>query len=157
MSRRSAGDEIAEGLAIGCFIAFFLALWAAIAGLIIAIVKVVQSSPEDQLRKIGTQQVYGAQIVGQPCPNCKEPNEETAEICFQCGSSMTQPIEKSTLLDSEFVKQLRVDLGKLAAKPSHIRKDKTYMDAEIPIAVVIGVGLLLFLLFVTLLFFPLFF
>jgi len=52
---------------------------------------------------------------------------------------------------------LRVDLGKLAAKPSHIRKGKTYMDAEIPIAAVIGVGLLLFLLFITLLFFPLFF
>ena len=65
---------------------------------------------------------------------------------------MTQPREISTLLDSEFVKQLRVDLGKLAAKPSHIRQGKTYMDAEIPIAVIIGVGLLLFLLFIPLFF-----
>ena len=55
-------------------------------------------------------------------------------------------------LDSEFVKQFRVNLGKLAAKPSHIRKGKTYMDAEIPIVVAVGVGLVLFLLFIPLLF-----
>ena len=146
MSRKSPGDEMAEELAGGCIFGIFLVLWAAIAGLIVAIVKVAQTSPEDQLREMGAQQVYGAQIVGKPCPTCDEPNEETAEICFNCGSSMTQPIDLSTLLDSEFVKQLRVNLGKLAAKPSHIRKGKTYLDAEIPIAMVVGVGLSLSIL-----------
>ena len=116
---------MAEGLAVGCIIAVFLALWAAIAGLIVAIVKAAQTSPEDQLRKMEAQQVYGAQIVGQPCPTCQEPNEETAVLCFHCGSTMTQPRNVPTFLDSEFVKQLRVDLGKLAARPSRIRKGKT--------------------------------
>jgi len=152
MSRRSAGDEMMEDIAGGCIVGIFLALWAAIAALIVAIVKGAQISPEDQLRKMGAQQVYGAQIVGQPCPTCEEPNEESAMLCFRCGKSMTQSRDMSALLDSEFVKQLRVDLGKLAAKPSHIREGKTYVDAEIPIAVAIGVGLLLFLLFIPLFF-----
>lgn len=148
MSRRSAGDEMAEGLAVGCIVAIFLALWAAIAGLIIALVKVLQSSPEDQLRNMGAKQTYGAQIVGQPCPSCAEPNEETAALCFHCGSTMAQSRDSIALLDSEFAKRMGVELRKLAAKPSHIRKGKTFMDAEIPIAVIIGVGLLLFLLFI---------
>ena len=64
MSRKSAGDQMAEDLAGGCIIAIFLALWAAIAGLIVAIVKAVQVSPEDQLRKMEAQ-------TGIWCPDCR--------------------------------------------------------------------------------------
>ena len=45
MSRKSASDQMGEDLAAGCFFAAFFALWAAIAGIIIAIVKVLQTSP----------------------------------------------------------------------------------------------------------------
>ncbi len=152
MSRKSAGDQMAEDAAAGCIFVIFLALWAAIAGLVVAIVKGLQTSPEDQLRKMGTQQAYGAQIVGEPCPTCEEPNEETARLCFHCGSNMTPPRKPPVSLDSESIEQYRVALGKFAAQPSRIREGKTYMDAEIPIAVVVGVGLLLFIIFIPLFF-----
>ena len=152
MSRKSASDQMGEDLAAGCFIVVFLALWAAIAGLIIAIVKVFQTSPEDQLRKMGAQQIYGAEIIGQPCPTCEELNEETVRLCFHCGTNLTPSRKLPIALDSESIDQYRVALGKFAAKPSRIRKGKTYLAAEIPIAVVIGVGLLLFLIFIPLIF-----
>lgn len=152
MSRKSAGDQMAEDAAAGCIFVVFLALWAAIAALVIGIVKAFQTSPEDQLRKMGAQQAYGAEIIGQPCPACEEPNEETSRLCFHCGSSMTPPRKPPVALDSESIEQYRVALGKFAAKPSQIRKGKTYMDAEIPIAVVVGVGLFLFIVFISLIF-----
>ncbi len=64
MSRKSAGDQMAEDMAGGCIFVIFLALWAAIAGLVVAIVKGLQISPEDQLRKMGTQ-------TGVRCPDCR--------------------------------------------------------------------------------------
>ena len=148
MSQKSAGDQMAEDLAGGCIIAIFLALWAAIAGLIVALVKAFQVSPEDQLRRMEAQKVYGAEIVGQPCPICTELNEETVALCFHCGSSMTPPRQTPTPFNSQSIEQYRVALGKLAARPSQIRKGKTYLDAEIPIAVVAGVGLLLLIFFI---------
>lgn len=152
MSRRNAGDQMAEDMAVGCIIGIFLALWAAIAGLIIAIVKAFQVSPEDQLRKMEEQKVYGAEIVGQPCPACTEPNDETVALCFHCGSSMTPPRKPPAALDSEAVRELRIKLGKFGAQPSRIRAGKTYMEAEIPIAVAVGVGVILLLLFISILF-----
>jgi hypothetical protein len=94
------------------------------------------------------QKVYGAQIVGQPCPSCAELNEETVALCFHCGSSMTPPRQTPIPFNSASIEQYRVALGKLAARPSQIRKGKTYMDAEIPIAIVVGVGLLLLIFFI---------
>lgn len=152
MSRRSASDQMGEDLAVGCIVGIFLALWAAIASAIIVIVKAFQKSPEDQLRKMEAQKVYGAQIAGQPCPVCEEPNEETAALCFHCGSNMSPSPKLPAVIDSETIERYRVALGKFAARPSRIRAGKTYMDAEIPIAIVVGVGLILLLLFLSALF-----
>jgi len=148
MSRRSAGDQMAEDAAAGCFFVVFLALWAAIAGSIAAIVKSTQKTPEEQLQNMGAQPIFGAQIVGQPCPSCGEANEVGATLCFRCGYAITQVIPP-TSRPSEPVNldKLNEALSELSRRPSVISKGKTFKEVEIPLTLIVGV-LFLFLLFI---------
>lgn len=148
MSRKSAGDQMAEDAAAGCIFVVFLALWAAIAGSIAAIVKSTQKTPEEQLQNMGAQPIFGAQIVGQPCPNCGEPNEANFALCFRCGYSMIQ-VSTPTSRPSESVTldKLNQALSELSRRPSVISNGKTFKDVEIPLALIVG-GLFLFLLFI---------
>jgi hypothetical protein len=143
MSRKSSGDQMMEDLAGGCILGLFLALWAAIAGLIALIVKSSQKTPEEQLLKMAPQLVFGAQIVGQPCPVCEEPNEQDTVICFRCGSSMTPVRQSPRLPDAVPLDKIKVALDELGQRPSLLFQGKRFWDAEIPIFVGIVGGLLL--------------
>jgi hypothetical protein len=87
--RKSAQDGMAD-MAGGIFLAIFLLLWAAIAGLFSLIVKSSKKSPEKQLSNWETLPVWGAEIVGISCPVCSQLNDYDVNVCFQCGSEINQ-------------------------------------------------------------------
>jgi hypothetical protein len=146
MSRRSAGDEMMENLAVGCMAGLFLAIWAGIAALIAGIVKSSQQTPEEQLRNMGAQPIFGAQIVGQPCPTCGEQNEDSANICFRCGGSIAQiPRTVDSSGTPEFNRP--ASIKELGARPSILVRGKTINEVEF-VLFAIATAVLMAILFI---------
>jgi hypothetical protein len=144
MSRKSAGDQMAEDLAGGCIIAVFLALWAAVAGLVAAIVRSGQQTPEEQLQRMGAQLIFGAQIIGLACPVCGESNEADAPLCFRCGSSMGPVTITPVSLDSAPTNKLTSTIDNLGKRPSLLFQGRTLMNTEFLLVFGIIVALFLF-------------
>ena len=63
MSRKSAGDQMAEDAAAGCIFVIFLALWAAIAGLVVGNCQRFADQPGRPVAQNGNP-------TGVRCPDC---------------------------------------------------------------------------------------
>jgi predicted nucleic acid-binding Zn ribbon protein len=90
MSRRkSPTDQLADD--IGCMIIGIL--WVAAVGLFSLLFKATQVAPEDQLLKLQPGFAWWWRIEPQDCPDCGAVNESYKRSCFQCGATLTRPVE----------------------------------------------------------------